>query len=203
MKSLSEIDTVSKRASRAAGFDWGIAEEVGKNTRMLEMLGIPGIKNLNYYYKIRGKKNFEKISLLNKENKKTQFEYCPIIAGVNFLDQVRSLENFNEIKFDNLAFPILFLPFISRASEVLGKKIFLKIDNRDFLLNYNNSIYSNSLNDGIITIGNNIVIKFLDNTDSFEEHEWKELYKLSENTFVEESDSLKESAAGAGLTDND
>ena len=203
MKSLSEIDTVSKRASRAAGFDWGIAEEVGKNTRMLEMLGIPGIKNLNYYYKIRGKKNFEKISLLNKENKKTQFEYCPIIAGVNFLDQVRSLEKFNEIKFHNLAFPILFLPFISRASEVLGKKILLKIDNRDFLLNYNNSIYSNSLNDGIITIGNNIVIKFLDNTDSFEEHEWKELYKLSENTFVEESDSLKESAAGAGLTDND
>ena len=203
MKSLSEIDTVSKRASRAAGFDWGIAEEVGKNIRMLEMLGIPGIKNLNYYYKIREKKNFEKINLLNKENKKTQFEYCPIIAGVNFLDQVRSLENFNEIKFHNLAFPILFLPFISRASEVLGKKIFLKIDNRDFLLNYNNSIYSNSLNDGIITIGNNIVIKFLDNIDSFEEHEWKELYKLSENTFVEESDSLKESAAGAGLTDND
>ena len=55
MKSLSEIDTVSKRASRASGFDWGIAEEVGKNTRMLEMLGIPGIKNLNYYYKIRTK----------------------------------------------------------------------------------------------------------------------------------------------------
>jgi len=203
MKSLSEIDTVSKRASRAAGFDWGIAEEVGKNTKMLEMLGIPGIKNLNYYYKIRGKKNFEKINLLNKENKKTQFEYCPIIAGVNFLDQVRSLEKLNEIKFYNVAFPILFLPFISRASEVLGKKIFLKIDNRDFLLNYNNSIYSNSLNDGITTLGNNIVIKFLDNTDSFEEHEWKELYKLSENTFVEESDSLKESAAGAGLTDND
>ena len=52
MKSLSEIDTVSKRASRAAGFDWGVAEEVGKNMRMLEMLGLPGIKNLNYYYKI-------------------------------------------------------------------------------------------------------------------------------------------------------
>ena len=49
MKSLSEIDTVSKRASRASGFDWGVAEEVGKNIRMLEMLGIPGIKNLNYY----------------------------------------------------------------------------------------------------------------------------------------------------------
>ena len=38
MKSLSEIETAAKRASRAAGFEWGIAEEVGKNIRMLEML---------------------------------------------------------------------------------------------------------------------------------------------------------------------
>ena len=203
MKSLSEIDMVSKRASRAAGFDWGIAEEVGKNTRMLEMLGISGIRNLNYYFKIRYSKKFESIKLLSKENKKTQLEYCPIIAGVNFLDQVRSLENLNEIKFHNIAFPILFLPFISRASEIVGKKILLKIDNREFLLNYNNSIYSNSLSDGIITIGNIIVIKFLDNIDSFKENEWKELYKLSENTFVEENDSLKQGAAGAGLNDND
>ncbi len=37
----------------------------------------------------------------------------------------------------------------------------------------------------------------------FTEDEWKNLYKLSEDTFVEESDSLKEGAAGAGLTDND
>ena len=203
MKSLSEIDLVSKRASRAAGFDWGIAEEVGKNTRMLEMLGIPGIKNLNYYFKMRRNKKFEKIKLLSKENKKIQLEYCPIIAGVNFLDQVRFLENLNEIKIHNVAFPILFLPFISRASEIVGKKIFLKIDNRGFLLNYNSSIYSNSLNDGITTIGNIIVIKFLDNIDSFRENEWKELYKLSENTFVEENDSLKQGAAGAGLNDND
>ena len=203
MKSLSEIDTVSKRASRASGFDWGIAEEVGKNTRMLEMLVIPGIKNLNYYYKIRTKKNFEKINLINKENKTSHLEYCPIIAGVSFLDRVRSLENLNIIKFQKLAFPILFLPFVSRASEVVGKKILLKIDSRNFLLNYNNSIYSNSLDSGILTIGNDIQITFQQNRDSFEENEWKELYKLSENTFVEENDSLKQSGAGAGLTDND
>ena len=74
MKSLSEIDTVSKRASRAAGFDWGIAEEVGKNMRMLEMLGIPGIKNLNHYYKVKDKKKFEKIKLISEINLKTQHE---------------------------------------------------------------------------------------------------------------------------------
>ena len=35
------------------------------------------------------------------------------------------------------------------------------------------------------------------------DEDWKSLYKLSEQTFVEETDSLKQSAAGAGLTDND
>ena len=50
MKSLSEIETVSKRASRAAGYSWGICEEVGKNVRLLEMFGLPGIKNLNDYF---------------------------------------------------------------------------------------------------------------------------------------------------------
>ena len=35
------------------------------------------------------------------------------------------------------------------------------------------------------------------------ENEWQELYELSEGTFVEESEQLKKSAAGAGLTDND
>jgi len=49
MQSFSEIDTTSKRASKAAGFEWGVAEEIGKNMRNLEMFGLPGIKNLNLY----------------------------------------------------------------------------------------------------------------------------------------------------------
>ena len=121
MKSLSEIETVSKRSSRATGFSWGIAEEIGKNTKMLEMFGLSGIKNLNYYFKVRNVKNFEKLNLISKENRSTKQEFCPIIAGLSFLDQVRSLENFSEINFEKIAYPLLFLPFISRASEVIGK----------------------------------------------------------------------------------
>ena len=203
MKSLSEIETISKRSSRAAGFSWGIAEEIGKNIRILEMFGLPGIRNLNYYCRVKNKLTFEKLNLISDKNKTSKIQFCPIIAGLSFLDQVRSLENFGEIKFEKIAYPLLFLPFISRASEVIGKKLELKIDNRFFLLNFNNSIYSNSLNEGVVEIGNSVLIRFKENEDSFEEKEWKELYRLSENTFVEESDSLKEGGAGAGLTDND
>ena len=51
MQSSSEINTVSKRAARAAGYSWGIAEEVGKCISSIEMFGIPGIENLNNYFK--------------------------------------------------------------------------------------------------------------------------------------------------------
>ena len=203
MKSLSEIETVSKRSSKATGFSWGIAEEIGKNIRILEMFGLSGIKNLNYYFKVRNVKKFEKLNLIDKENKTPKEEFCPIIAGISFLDQVRSLESFSVINFEKIAYPLLFLPFVSRASEIIGKKIKLKIDNKLFLLNFNNSIYSNSLKYENLEIGNILTIKFLSNSDLFSEKEWSELYKLSEDTFVEESDSLKESGAGAGLTDND
>ena len=58
MKSLSEIDTTSKRASRAIGYSWGISEEVGKNIRLLEMFGLPGVKNLNDFYKKKKEQQF-------------------------------------------------------------------------------------------------------------------------------------------------
>ena len=73
-----------------------------------------------------------------------------------------------KLNLKKIAFPLLFLPFISRASEVIGKKLELNIDNRLFLLNYNNSIYSNSSDNGIVEIGNDISIKFHEPHDLFQ-----------------------------------
>ncbi len=203
MKSLSEIETVAKRASKAAGYSWGISEEVGKNIRLLEMFGLPGIRNLNEYFDKRKEQKFENLKLIKNENKATALQYCPIISGTSFLDQIKSLDNLKEIQFKEIAYPLLFLPFVSRASEIIGKRLFLKLDSNEFLLNFNNNICSNFINNEIIKTANIITIRLLENNDSFSEKEWNQLYKLSEDTFVEESDSLKNTAAGAGLTDND
>ena len=95
------------------------------------------------------------------------------------------------------------MPFLSRASEIIGKKILFKFDDKKFLLSFNINLSSNNFENEYPSIANTIKIHFLKNTDSFTENEWQNLYKLSENTFVEETESLKHSAAGAGLTDND
>ena len=204
MQSFSEIDTTSKRASRAAGFAWGIAEEVGKNMRNLEMFGLPGVKNLNLYLHKIKKSPTEKPKKIEKENRPQSKEFCPIYCGTSFLDNCKMLESLKLIKFFNVSHPLLLLPFLSRASDIVGKKISVQYEGNNFLLNFDKTIFSKNIkSDHNISLAKEITIEFLENNNSFSAQEWKELYKLSEETFVEETDSLKTKGAGAGLTDND
>ena len=203
MKSLSEIETTVKRASKAIGFDWGVSEEVGKSVRLLEMFGFSGIKNINQYFKDRADKKFENLNQISNYNQSSSTSFCPIILGVSFLDQVKAIDSMGKIKFDKIAYPLIFLSFLSRSSEVVGKKILIKFDKKEFLLNLNINIYSNLFNQEFPSIAKNVEVVFVDNQDSFKESEWRNLYRLSENTFVEESENSKQGAAGAGLTDND
>jgi len=203
MRSLSEIDTISKRASKAKGFSWGVAEEIGKCVKQLELFGLPGIKNLNQYLKIYDQNKFQKIKLISKLNISENKFHCPISSGIGFLDQIKSLEKLKSLEFNKIAYPILFLSFASRASEVLGKKILVKLDEKEFILNFNQSIFGNYSKNEIWENANSVLINFLDNNNSFSEDEWKEMTKFANETFVEESDELKEKSAGAGLTDND
>ena len=203
MQSFSEIETVSKRASKAAGFSWGIAEEIGKSIKSLELFGLPGIINLNLYLKKIKTNHPKKIQKIENENKTNDNELCPIYSGVAFLDRCTELERLKSIKFYNVSYPLLILPFISKASEFLGKKILVQYNNASFLTNFDKSIFSKNINKQADSLAKEINIEFLENKNSFSEQDWKELYKLSEETFVEESESLKSKAAGAGLTDND
>ena len=203
MKSLSEIETTVKRASKAKGFSWGVSEEIGKSVRLLEFFSLPGIKHINSYYNEIQKNNFEKLSLINEKNLSSLNPYCPIVLGISFLDQIKTIESYKKIYLSSVAYPIIFLSFLSRCSEIIGKKIHVKFDEREVLLNLNVNIYTNCLDQEFPINATNTEISFIENKDNFTEEEWINLYKLSENTFVEESLSLKEGAAGAGLTDND
>ena len=44
---------------------------------------------------------------------------------------------------------------------------------------------------------------FIENEDNFSSKSWNELYEMSTETFVEETEQSKQTGAGAGLQDND
>ena len=143
MKSLSEIETTVKRASRAAGFSWGIAEEVGKSIRLSELFGFPGIRHLNQYYQNKKKENFDDVKLINKfkPNQVINFgsagaikkETYGIVECTKFYQRdmdVRGLLGFKlgETPFDNIN------EIINSNSELLIVSIFLAIRSHRFLL---------------------------------------------------------------------
>ena len=200
--SFSEIETVSKRASKAIGYSWGISEEIGKSIRILEMFNLPGISTLNQYFKKIKNNHPKKLKNILKINKSDD-ELCPIYTGVRILDNCNQLEDLNVIKFFNINYPLLIIPFLSRSSYIINKPIHVILDQGKYILNCNKTIFTNIEKSNNCKISKELTIQFEENKNLFTDTEWKELYKLSEDTFVPETDSLKSSAAGAGLTDND
>jgi len=200
--SFSEIETVSKRASKAIGYSWGISEEIGKSIRILEMFNLPGISTLNQYFKKIKNNHPKKLKNILKINKSDD-ELCPIYTGVSILDNCNQLEDLNIIKFFNINYPLLIIPFLSRSSDIINKPIHVILDQGKYILNCNKTILTNIEKSNNCKISKELTIQFEENKNLFTDTEWKELYKLSEDTFVPETDSLKNSAAGAGLTDND
>ena len=204
MRTSSEIETISKRATKAAGFPWGIAEEVGKNIKVLELLSISGIENLSLYLKlVKGKETFGPKEI-SAENNIEPNSFCPFYTGSALLDSANKVEEIKNITLHSINFPILLIPFINRLSDRLGKKIKLQIDDHSFMLNLNKFIATDTNLMGlIIENAKTVKIEIQENEDSFKSKIWDQLYELSTETFVEETDRLKENAAGAGLADND
>ena len=204
MRSSSEIITVSKRATKAAGYSWGVAEEVGKNIDVLELIGIAGIENLKSYLSVIKTKTPIGPNGIKSQNKIDNESLCPILTGVSLIDDFKNIEILKEINFYNVNFPLLMIPFISRLSFLIGKRVSIEIDDYKFKFNLDKYMFSNSdINSLILEHAKNVRITVFENEDSFSQEVWDELYALSTDTFVEENEKLKSTAAGAGLEDND
>ena len=204
MQSSSEINTVSKRAARAAGYSWGIAEEVGKCISSIEMYGISGVENLNNYLKTikdikpKGPKQIEKNNKLNDKS------LCPIYTGLKLIDNYKSVDDIKLLKFIDLNYPLLLLPFINKLSYLIGKRIEIAIDDINVECNLNKCVLADhQIKSAIIKKAKTLTISILENEDSFSSKTWNELYEMSTETFVEETEQSKQTGAGAGLQDND
>ena len=204
MKSSSEIDTVSKRAAKASGFSWGIAEEIGKSIKTLELFGISGVENLNAYLNSLKKNKSEGPKQILTNNKPQGKSFCPFYTGTALIDTAENVLKLKTIKFCSIDYPILILPFISRLSYKIGRVIIIKIDKYEIKLNLNQFITANQeIQNIVLPTCKSLEIDILESKDTFKKETWEQLYQLSTETFVEESERSKTSAAGAGLVDND
>ena len=198
MHSLYEIETTVKRVARHQGLSWGIAEEAGKIVRSLEQSELPGLESFNRLISFPYSK-CETVIDLAKNN---YTNLCPIHFGLFFLDQSHDPELYQSFQFLNIQEPLLTIPLLIKAAQ----KNLISFDFTSTELKFLISSGSIMILDKnqIPHQSNNITMKISNKRQpQYSEETWDQLYELSLETFVEESEEKKLSGAGAGLTDND
>lgn len=113
--SLNEVEATAKRATRGAGYAWGVAEDAAKATRWLCAHDLDGVANL------------ARLLGASERNAPTSIDgdwtgegaLCPLQVGCLLSDSAHLL-NDGPIRIQTLAEPALLLPFAALAARQLN-----------------------------------------------------------------------------------
>lgn len=130
---LNEVEAMARKATRGAGYSWGMAEEAGKATRWLCAQGIDGCSSLARLLAITG--HVEKTTMAPAASdgvwRAPLGQLCPLMAGAALSDFAYLLVR-GEISMENVACPSLLLPFV--ATTARQQKTTLALDMDDVLI---------------------------------------------------------------------
>ena len=198
MHSLYEIETTVKRSAKSQGLSWGISEEIGKSIRILEQSGLRGLESFKNIVDF----GFDNLTKLTDINQKTTTHLCPIHFGIFFQDQSHLKEMHQTFKFESLKEPLISIPFFIKAAK--KNLIYFHIHSSEISISITPGEMTSVNQNQIPTSINNFSIKVTQQRQKqYSNETWEDLYQLSLETFVEETEEKKLSGAGAGLSDND
>ena len=198
MHSLYEIETTVKRSAKSQGLSWGISEEIGKSIRILEQSGLRGLESFKNIVDF----GFDNLTKLTDINQKTTTHLCPIHFGIFFQDQSHLKEMHQTFKFESLKEHLISIPFFIKAAK--NNLIYFHIHSSEISISITPGEMTSINQNQIPTSINNFSIKVTQQRQKqYSNETWEDLYQLSLETFVEETEEKKLSGAGAGLSDND
>jgi len=120
--SLSEIDSLSKRAARGAGLSWGLAEEAGKAVRWLQAHGQAGAQALLGVLNHNDGLDYHSLCP-NSDAKDDSTTWqsrighmCPLIAGSTLVDYAGVGVTW-PLRLEAVTHPSLLVPFVARAAQ--------------------------------------------------------------------------------------
>ena len=122
--SLNETEAMAKRATRGAGYSWGLAEEAGKAARWLCANGLDGSGIL---VRLLDQVDGQALTDLSPRSIAGEWvsasgQLCPLIAGAALSDSAALLGD-RDIVMRNVLFPALVLPFGAACAMTTGQAV--------------------------------------------------------------------------------
>ena len=128
---LAEIEVALRKAARAAGYPWGLAEEAGKAARWLAAYGLPGAELT--LARLR-EHDGDSLAAVTPDCARSPWRaggggaLCPIVAGAALGDRVSRLLAGEVIELADCAHPLLLAPALGQAAFQLGESFGLAWD---------------------------------------------------------------------------
>lgn len=207
--SLNEIEALSRKAAKGAGYSWGLAEEAGRAVRWLEARNQPGAEALAAHLRAVDGRNLVELSP-DAENWTATGTICPILAGTMLADGIAGTER-DRINLNNLAYPLLILPFLSWMAEAQGIAIGIEIAGAQVVLCPDGTLYAA----GPVAFDTSASVTILVNVrtkgqevpaglrSACSAETVSALGAFAHRTYAPATEESRLAGAGAGLTDND
>lgn len=207
--SLNEIEATAKRATRGAGYPWGLAEEAAKATRWLaahdldacaELAGlltrIEGVPLANLFPAAESAVWTAPGGLL-----------CPLAAGAALSDSTAQLPAAG-IRLDQVVRPALLVPFAALMAQQIGRPVTLHWEGGTAVTDGATLSFSGTLPalapQVEVTPGGEIGSAMPIRSRAQPAPEaWAILNRLAHRTYAPSTEESRLRGAGAGLSDND
>ncbi|MEX0308081.1 MAG: DUF3726 domain-containing protein [Ruegeria sp.] len=206
--SLNEVEATAKRATRGAGYAWGVAEEAAKATRWLCAQGLDGVTELSRLLEHGFASSIGDHVPADLQDEWTGASVlCPLMTGALLSDRSDLLQS-GSIRIRHLASPLLLLPFTAYAAH--SKSAIVTISSGDFSavtdgvqLSLKNK-YPSQVDLIEVALGGSLANPIAQHTRATPDlAAWKALNRLAHRTFAPATEESRMLGAGAGLSDND
>ena len=206
---LNELEATAKRATRGAGYPWGLAEEAAKATRWLCANGYDGATVLASTLTQDMASNPSDHTPLNPmKTWQANNTLCPLITGAALSDFAFRLSD-GPIEMRDVAIPALLLPFATAAARQLDCTVSVECHEFSAVLGPHGLSQKGTCPDcasevsvflgGSVTSAEPLHLRATPDSEA-----WATLNALAHNTYAPATEeSRRLGAGGSELTDND
>lgn len=187
--SLNEIETLCRKATRGAGYSWGLAEDAGRAVRWLEAHGYLGAQALAALLQVVDGANHSEMTPAVGAVWQGKAPLCPVITGAALADHTFLLEQ-GPITLGRTRFPLLLLPYGAMAETV-------------FDIHWDGALGTTEAMNVTCTLTKSRPPLATATRSSIPPGLFSQLDAFAQRTYAPATEASRIKGAGAGLTDND
>jgi len=208
--SLNEVEALAKKATRGAGYPWGIAEEAGKAVRWLCARDLDGCAALaDVLAEMETSAFADHAPLIDGDWTSRRNRLCPMLAGVTLSDLAETLGE-GELRLEDVCRPILLAPFAGLAAQCIKAPMVLKWNDTQVATDGANLWANGDVHARCASVTVQVESRIANITPQPTRSRAKPtpdaltvLNRLAHLTYAPATEESRLSGAGAGLSDND